>query len=485
MNIDGFITAESQSKYKQIRDEYVQKYGPLLNTYRMDYTATIQAFPCLGTWLRSLDDCNWQVAADTTLWKQLAADGFLLKLGTPKADVGSTNAKHRMQLVNPRVLDAFHAQQGRSVNYAFNEMRVCVQKNTAIPPTVRVPAAWRNVCMVDTEIFDLPPEFVGDLFDDREKIHAVYLVGRDGDTLRHKAIYIGISSGEPYGAGPRQRESSGRFRFYRFDVKDKWHCEYLKLTTSPEWAQRDVATLPDRTTVGENEATLLYGRGYSDASHVCLSDPLIKPVWEGWIATHPHNHLVFRTVAVERIHEELKEPPCPNTPFTADSPSAALTYALENYRHLYVATFHPDRLIAASGLDLYFVELPKYRQDEYSIYEIERNVFGSYQGALPERLTIPAVMADLALTAWLMKHCKEQFEHCAKWLTNGVVADLYAFGHHPEHRLVPSILLWKKLDEIGWWRTAIETAYAGHLFDLTHPLDGILTSHPEARVNAL
>ncbi len=308
MNLDGFITAESRARYKQLRDEYVQKYDPMLHTYHKDYTATIQAFPSLRTWLRSLDDCNWQVAADIALWKQLAADGFLMKQDTPTEDVGPTNAKHRMQLVNPRVLDVFHAHQGRSVNYAFNEMRVCVRKNTTIPPTVKVPAAWTDVCIIDTEIFDLPPEFVGDLFDDREKIHVIYLVGREGDAVRHKAIYIGISSGEPYGAGPRKRESSGRFRFYRFDVKDKWQCEYIKLTIGPEWAQQDVTTLPDHTNLGENEATLLYGRSFADASHVCLSDPLIRPVWEGWIAAHPHNHLVFRTVTVERMHEELKEP---------------------------------------------------------------------------------------------------------------------------------------------------------------------------------
>ncbi len=137
------------------------------------------------------------------------------------------------RIISPKVFDAIRIGDGPRSDYAFTTVKVCMRRD-AVPKSLEVPPRWRVPALVDTELFELPAAVSEDLFDDLEKIHVVYLAATESGRFVCKPVYIGIGTGEAYGTGPRKRTTRGRFRLYRYDVKDNFHLEYIRLTEGPD-----------------------------------------------------------------------------------------------------------------------------------------------------------------------------------------------------------------------------------------------------------
>ncbi len=189
-----------------------------------------------------------------------------------------------------------------------------------------MPDGWRDASLVDTELFELPPGVTPDELDDREKIHLIYLAALHADRFVCKPVYIGVGTGEAYGVGPRHRSTQGRFRFYRYDVKDNFHLEYIRRIDRTSATVQNARDLPKVTAIDELRAALLLGRGGADGGFMCLSDPKVAEWYMSWWSHHPKNRIVFKEVTLEKVHDDLRAGR-PTTPFRADDVAAVLDQA--------------------------------------------------------------------------------------------------------------------------------------------------------------
>jgi hypothetical protein len=281
-----------------------------------------------------------------------------------------------------------------------------------------------------------------------------------------RPVYIGVGTGEAYGVGTRSRSTRGRFRFYRYDVKDNFHVEYIRRTDGPQTPREDVKEMDDVTSICDDRATLLLGRGGDDGSFMCMSDPNVGEYHADWLKDHPHNKVVYQRVVLEKVRDDLRTQTA-TTPFRADDVGAVLDHTWRTHRLFFAAWQHPRRLGEKEGLDLYYRELPSFRREMYGIYRFRPELLGLPPGAVEDELTVPRVLWSDDLRARLEGAVPGSVEKVEKWLQREVVADLYAYGNHPELRLCTAIALWRRLSDSGLWDTLLEVTYREELYGQT------------------
>jgi hypothetical protein len=347
-----------------------------------------------------------------------------------------------------------------------------------VPSDLDVPSDWNDPAIIDTELFELPHAVTDDLFDDREKIHVVYLTAtRDGQFVC-KPVYIGVGTGEPYGTGPRQRPTRGRFRQYRYDVKDNHHLEHISLTQGPDERRENVARHPQVPQIGETEATLILARGADDGSFMSISDPQVARWHEQWLAENPRNRIVYRRITLRKERDDFRRGEA-TTAFAPDNVATALEHAWRVQRWYYVAWQHPSRLTAAEGIDLYYDLLPAFRREEYEIYRFKPEPFGvSPDHPAAASLTIPAVLRSQELRTKLEASRPGTVAELEEWFHRAVERDLYAYGGHPELRLCTAIALWFRLSRSGVWDAAVQAAFRGRLFGVDLGAERVCADRP-------
>jgi hypothetical protein len=87
-------------------------------------------------------------------------------------------------------------------------------------------------------------------------------------------------------------------------------------------------------------------------------------------------------------------------------------------------------------------------------------------GMETDALTIPNALWSEDLRHRLETRMSGAADRVEQWLFRQVVADLYAYGNHPELRLCTAIALWRRLYDAGLWDAALEATYRGRLFDV-------------------
>jgi hypothetical protein len=81
-------------------------------------------------------------------------------------------------------------------------------------------------------------------------------------------------------------------------------------------------------------------------------------------------------------------------------------------------------------------------------------------------LTVPFVLRSDDLRHRLEAVKPKARAGVGRWLREGLVRDLYAYGSHPELRLCTGIALWLRISATGTWDAAVEAVYRGRLFDV-------------------
>jgi hypothetical protein len=465
MGIEDLFTDESIRAFQQRTVDATVPGRITFDEYVCDREAQLRDSPALVTWITSLEEGTLASAAAPALWSALIEQGFVIYPATPA--VLGHDAVFCFQVISPKVLDAFRESEESHVQYAFTNVKVCLRKENVVPLGAVVPSGWRDVAIVNAELFELPAGVTPDNLDDREKIHLIYIAGLLNGNFICKPVYIGVGTGEAYGVGTRSRETHGRFRFYRYDVKDNFHLEYVKREDRQPQLVEDARELPAVTSISTDRARLLLGRGEADAGFMCLSDPKIAEGYMIWLSRNPKNRLVFQEVVLEKVRDDLRLAPA-TTPFPADDVAAVLSHAWYVHRLFFVAWQHPRRLSDQEGLDLYYRELPAFRREEYEIYRLKPELFGVAPGPEADSLTIPKVLWTQDLRDRLGAAMPQAVAWIARWLQREVVEDLYSYGNHPELRLCTAIALWRRLWDSGLWGEAVEAAYRSRLFEISY-----------------
>jgi hypothetical protein len=217
MTENDFFTPESILEFKRRISEATGPGKRLFERYREEREAQVESAPDLQAWIDALGNGDLATATDSGLWARMAEQGFIEfpTSRTPYSDHGVFVCR----IISPKVFDAFRTGDGPRSDYAFTMVKLCLRRN-AVPRNLEVPPRWRDPALIDTELFELPAGVSEDMFDDLEKIHVVYLAATESGRFVCKPVYIGIGTGEAYGTGPRKRTTRGRFRLYRYDVKD-------------------------------------------------------------------------------------------------------------------------------------------------------------------------------------------------------------------------------------------------------------------------
>lgn len=140
-------------------------------------------------------------------------------------------------------------------------------------------------------------------------------------------IYIGLGTGEPYGRGPSKRKGRGRFRFYRYDIKDNFQLEYIRVNELQPHELRNVQDIPFETKIESDRATLVLGASVPNRARICLSDPNYRRRFQRWLAENPVNYMAFQQVELAQVHYDLRTQ-CPDIGFARDDVNAVLEYAL-------------------------------------------------------------------------------------------------------------------------------------------------------------
>ena len=353
--LDHLFTPESLAVERQRRQLAVGPAEEMLAHYREDRAALLTSYPAIGQWNTALEDRDLEAATAPQLWRRMLDDGLaeLPRFG----EHHPTNTVYAFRVVSPKVLDAFRDDPSvPRTDFAFTTLRVCLRKASVDCPEVQVPASWSEVSLIDTELFEIPPGVAPDTFDDCEKIHVVYLAGIQDGRLEYRPVFIGIGTGEAYGVGPRVRTSPGRFRFYRYDVKDNFHLEYVRAAVGPQTDSWDVQDIPFATEIRADRATLVLGRGAADRGMMCLSDPVLERIHRQWLLQNPHNHLVYQSIGLARVRHDLRSE-SPSVAFVSNDVAAVLRYAFDNHRWFFVAWQHPERLSEVEGVLRYYTAL--------------------------------------------------------------------------------------------------------------------------------
>lgn len=442
--------------------------------YRSDHASQLQESPEVSEWIKALEEGDLDTAASSSLWSRLKTAGLIEmdEHRPPLPDSGCFPVK----VIASRLFDAFQSENGPRTNYAFTTVKICLRR-VPVQGSPEIPSGWEDVALIDTELFELPhgttlePE-PGTL-DDMEKIHVVYLAGVIGGEFLFKPVYIGVGTGEAYGVGPAHRDTKGRYRFYRYDIKDNYQLEYVRATEGPESEQQNVSEVPEAPPIQEQRARVLLGRGRDDTGFMCLSDPSVAKAENEILKDTPLSVLVTKVVTLEKVHKNLRERRA-GTSFAPDDVRAALKHAWAIYRWFYAAWLHPKRLTDAEGFEMYYRQLPAWRREQYAIYRIRPELLGlSPADSLGNPLPIPRVVADQDLRSRLEQNVPGALERIERWLHDRLVEDLYDFGSHPELRLCIAIALWMRLADTGIWASALKAAYEEELHRIDFGVDAI------------
>jgi hypothetical protein len=363
--VHELLTPESLAAFNAAKATAAGHAPDLFAQFTGERESHLATYPDLRRWNEAIENFDFEAASQSQILASMIADGFLDHDHDP-SEQSPDSAVFRFKLIAPKIVDAFVTAAGIKVDYAYNSLHVCFRR-AAVPDTVLIPPGWRDTILIDCEVFELPYRVAADNFDDREKIHVYYLAGMQNHQFRAEPVYIGIGTGEAYGPGPTRRTSHGRFRFYRYDIKDNFQYEHIADRIVREWTQQHVRELPAGTRIEDGEASILLGRGVADSSFMCLADPQVCESYREWIAANPNNQLVFRLLELRKVHDDI-------TPRTCESPApegqleTALALAEKLHRYFFVAWQHPSRLTEVEGLKLYYQELPEFRRAQYEIY---------------------------------------------------------------------------------------------------------------------
>jgi hypothetical protein len=178
--LTSLFTERSKRAYRAAHATHQAKGKSLLATYHQDRDHTLNEYPHVARWHEAFENFDFATASDRGLLRQLKQDGFLeeqLPVQSPEA------ATFRYSLISPRILDVERlASNPAKVSYAFTNLKFCIRRSDESLKGVAVPGGWKNVALVDSEIFEIPQNVSPDNFDDMEKIHVYYLVG---EVARH------------------------------------------------------------------------------------------------------------------------------------------------------------------------------------------------------------------------------------------------------------------------------------------------------------
>jgi hypothetical protein len=468
MDDDDLFTPESLAQFRLWTTNALGPGIQLLQEYRKDREAELANSPDLQTWINSLEEADISAASNAGLWSRMSAQSYI-EFPTPKVP-HEDHGVFVVRIISPKVFDAFRDRDKPDMprsNYAFTTVKVCLRRD-AIPDGLAVPQGWSNPALIDTELFELPPYVTEDMFDDLEKIHIIYLAATVNGQFVCKPVYIGIGTGEAYGTGPRQRTTRGRYRLYRYDVKNNFQLEYVRLTQGQDTEMRNVQSLPPIPPIGDKHATLLLAKSAADSNFMSVSDPEVARHYSRWLQDHPENQIVYREITLEKVNNDLCEDSARSTiMFQPNDVVAVLAHAWNVQRWYYVAWQHPDRLSTSEGIDLYYDLLPAFRREEYEIKRFRKDLFD-----LPlddpsfADLTVPRVLRSAELRRQLQAKKAGVVDQLDQWLQDKVVRDLYAYGNHPELRLCTAIAFWKRLSSSGLWSATVESAYRKRLFEI-------------------
>lgn len=462
------ITQESLEYFRDIQEEYKRRGEELLKKYDNERAAFLSEYQSLAKWHPHFENHDLEKAADPSLLHLLLADSLFIK--DEAAPVNADHAQFVYKLIAPRICDVINGDENSNVEAVFTRLEVAFRIETNFDPLL-VPSGWADAVLVDCHINELPE---GDIVDpdDREKLHVYYVVGRRDGEFQMAIAYIGIGTGEAYGTGPRSRGSEGRFRFYRYDLKDKQIWEYIESSEYPETKLESSNDFPNGISIGVDDARLLLIRGRDDSDWLCLADPLMAENYRRIFPPSQSQPISCKWLSLKKIRKKLNKTPCIPTQEGADL-EKALGMAERYHRYFYVAWQHPHQLISSEGLDLYYARLPKYRQDEYRIYKIKPEFLGP--GAPDDGLPIPDVLFNKEQYATL---CREAGTDAVKrleaWLLRGVIKDLYAFGNHPELRLFSILLMMRIWLRSGAWFEAVERTFEKTLGSLDASLERLI-----------
>jgi hypothetical protein len=194
MEDEALFTPESMAQFQRRTAEATGPGQELLQQYRQDRETQINDAPDLQTWIDALEEANLAAATDEGLWSRMASGGFI-EVPTPRTPYPD-HGVFLVRIISPKVFDAFRTRRGpRS-----DSVKVCLRRDP-VPDALAVPPEWSNPALIDTELFELPPDVSEDMFDDLEKIHVVYLAATENGRFVCKPVYIGIGTGEAYGTG--------------------------------------------------------------------------------------------------------------------------------------------------------------------------------------------------------------------------------------------------------------------------------------------
>ena len=465
MKLSDILTAASVENFNRLHADATTTGQDMMADYRKLREESLAEYPALDRWVTSMEQFRFAEAAAPALLQSLYNDGFIR---LPQHDRSEASAVIDYEFISPRFLDAFRPSGEPSTQYAFTTAKFCCRRED-LPKDSPLRGDLVDPCLVNCEVFELPMGVTRDTFDDREKIHVIYLVGNRKGQLDVTPLYVGIGTGEAFGTGPRHHPGLGRFRFFRYDAKDNMHCEFIRCEVTREWTERDVRHLVDVTRISETSATLLLGKSIADQSYMCLSDPIVQPHYQKWFSDHPENVMDFIELNLSKDRQTL---PCdsPRFPKITVDLGALLHHAEEVYRHYVVAWMHPARLTAEDAIRIYYRQLPAFRREQYEVYRLRSDIFTPAlvdEGAV----TIPGVLTDPALKRRVTPETVASLE---RWWRPQIVKDLYAYGNHPELRLCIGLLACRLLTRSGIWMEAIHAAFRRRLFDLDGSVERLI-----------
>ena len=465
MTLRDLMTPESLAAFDQLRSESMPDGSAMMAGYRQLRQEMVDTYPALAQWVELMENFRFEEARNPQLLQSLHEDGFIRC--SPQSQ-RETSLVVDYEIISPRILDASRESGKPATEFNYTTAKFCCRCDE-LPVGSPLGRERDSPRLIDCEVFEIPMRATSDSFDDREKIHVVYLASLQDGKLEVLPVYIGIGTGEAFGTGPQRHPGVGRFRFFRYDAKDNMHCEFITCAQVRDWDASDVVSIPNVTAISEKVATLLLGRSSGDASFMCLSDPQVERHHSAWLSDNPQNHMEFQEVRLEK-HRQTLPASSPQFPEIATDLGAVLFHAEDVYRHFVVAWMHPERLATGDALRIYYRQLPAFRRQQYEVYRFRQDVFES-SPTDPDALTIPRVLMDEDLRAQVHPAAIEMLE---EWLRPQILSDLYGYGNHPELRLCIGLQACRLLMRSGIWMDAVRGAYRGRLFEVDISIQRLL-----------
>ena len=464
MKFNDIVTPESITAYDALSEAENAIAVRLMDKYKSEWEEMRKTYPDLEKWKMLLENFQFDQATEPMLLQSLRQSGFIM--ADERITRQTTTIVAQYKFVSPRYLDADRKDGTLKLTTAYTTLKFCI-RTKALPCKPKInTVGMTNPSIIDCEVFEIPFEFTDDMFDDREKIHVVYLAGMKDDRFSLTPIYVGIGTGEAFGTGPQHRQGKGRFRFFRYDAYQNMQCEFIHFEVLSAYPKTNVKSIPGTTKITPSKADLLDGRATGEQSYLCLSDPKMAEGFQDFLTKTPENNIQFREL---RLSKKTQTLPCqhPKFPIPSENIDSILTLAKNCYRYFCAAWMHPARLSANDAIALYYRQLPEYRRQQYEVYQVRPEHFGEtgLGKSIPEVLTNPTLRDRLSAP---IRRCLE------RWFRRQLVGDLYAYGNHPELRLCLGLILCRLLFRSGIWPEAVRAAYDGKLYSVDFSLDRLL-----------